>query len=440
VKFQVIKSAFLSFLTPSISNQQEGSAGRTYGADRRKLTTPLISPLPMAVSGFPDSPADAIDRAWMQRCLHLARQAEGRTSPNPLVGAIVVNEAQQVVGKGFHPGAGQPHAEVFALEAAGAAAEGATLYVNLEPCNHYGRTPPCTEAILRSGVQRVVLGMVDPDPRVSGGGIDRLRQAGLRVDVGIAEEDCQTLNEAFVHGIRHHRPWGIWKYAMTLDGKIATATGHSAWVTGTEARSAVHRLRSICDAVIIGGNTVRQDNPRLHSHGVVERDGLGREPLRVVMSRSLELPMTAQLWNVEIAPTIVFTAAPSAEAEPDRVATLQGQGVEVVPLSVLSPQAVLADLYQRGCLSVLWECGGTLAATAVQAGCIQKVWAFIAPKLIGGNTAPSPLGDLGIDRMDQALPLHRTTWQSFGSDWCLQGYLEPPCSEGFSPRKGSSGS
>ena len=385
------------------------------------MTTPDLAP--------PNS-----DRFWMQRCLELARRAEGRTAPNPLVGAIVVDgeNPQRVLGEGFHPGAGQPHAEVFALQEAGSAAQGATLYVNLEPCNHYGRTPPCTEAILRSGIRRVVVGMVDPDPRVSGGGIDRLRQAGLTVEVGIEGADCQALNEAFVHRIQQQRPFGIWKYAMTLDGKIASTTGHSAWVTSAHARSAVHRLRAVCDAVIIGGNTVRQDNPRLHSHGVVTQEGLGREPLRVVMSRSFQLPATGHLWDVEIAPTLVFTPEERFAQAAERVALLQKQGVEVISLPQLTPSSVCADLYQRGCLSVLWECGGTLAAEALKAGCIQKVWAFIAPKLIGGLHAPSPLGDLGLDRMDQAIPLDNLTAHSFGPDWCLQGYIREFSSHRYS--------
>ncbi|HIK46063.1 MAG TPA: bifunctional diaminohydroxyphosphoribosylaminopyrimidine deaminase/5-amino-6-(5-phosphoribosylamino)uracil reductase RibD, partial [Leptolyngbyaceae cyanobacterium M65_K2018_010] len=185
---------------------------------------------------------------WMHRCLELARQAAGQTAPNPMVGAVVINHGQ-LVGEGFHPGAGQPHAEVFALAQAGAQAQGADLYVNLEPCNHTGRTPPCTEAIIQAGIRRVIAGMVDPDPRGSGQGLDRLRQAGLEVIVGIEAAACQQLNEGFVRRITHQRPFGIYKYAMTLDGKIATPTGHSQWVTGPLARRAVHRLRSECDAV-----------------------------------------------------------------------------------------------------------------------------------------------------------------------------------------------
>ncbi len=354
------------------------------------------------------------DRAFMQQCLTLAEKAAGQTAPNPLVGAVIVKD-DHVIGQGYHPGAGQPHAEVFALREAGAAAKGATLYVNLEPCNHTGRTPPCTEAVLAAGIQRVVVGMVDPDPRVSGGGIERLRQSQIRVTVGVETAACEQLNEAFVHRIHYQRPFGILKYAMTLDGKIATRTGHSAWVTGPTARREVHRLRNRCDAVIVGGNTVRQDNPHLTPHGQGDRP-----PLRVVMSRQLNLPKTAHLWNQQEAPTVVF-CGPQADMETAQ--HLEKQGVEVVRLENLNPKAVLIDLYQRGYLAVLWECGGQLAAAAIAQGCVQKVWAFVAPKIIGGVQAPSPVGELGLDRMDGAISLEQPKVIACGLDFLISGYL-----------------
>ncbi len=352
------------------------------------------------------------DRALMQRCLDLARQALGRTAPNPLVGSVIVQDGA-IVGEGFHPAAGQPHAEVFALRQAGDRASGATLYVNLEPCNHFGRTPPCAEAIVAAGIRRVVVGMVDPDPRVSGGGIARLREAGIEVTVGVEEADCRTLNEAFIHRILHHRPFGILKYAMTLDGKIATTTGHSAWVTSPAARAEVHQLRAACDAVIVGGNTVRRDNPLLTSRQ-------DPTPLRVVMSRSLDLPSDAQLWQTNIAPTLVFTEVKTNSALQK---TLRQQNVEVIEITPLTPAAVMTQLYDRGCLSVLWECGGTLAARAIADGAVQKVLAFIAPKIIGGMTAPSPVGDLGFTVMTDALLLQSVQWRSIGSDLLVKGYL-----------------
>lgn len=350
----------------------------------------------------------------MMRCLELAQQAAGQTAPNPLVGSVIV-QAGERVGEGFHPGAGQPHAEVFALRQAGDRAKGATLYVNLEPCNHTGRTPPCTEAILQAGLGRVVAGMVDPDPRVSGGGIARLRQAGIEVVVGVEAAACQRLNEAFVCRVLRQRPLGLLKYAMTLDGKIATTTGHSQWVTGPAARAAVHQLRAMSDAVVVGGNTVRRDNPRLTSHGHSPHN-----PRRVVMSRSLDLPTQAHLWDTQTAPTTVFT---SPTAPVDRRQPLEQCGVEVVVVDPLTPRGVMGYLYDQGCAQVLWECGGILAARAVQEGMIDKVWAFIAPKLVGGQDAPTPLGDLGLTEMSAALPLQHLTWRSLGPDLLLEGYL-----------------
>lgn len=354
------------------------------------------------------------DQLMMRRCLELASRALGKTAPNPLVGAIIVNRGR-VVGEGFHPQAGEPHAEVFALREAGEKAAGATVYVNLEPCNHTGRTPPCTEALIAAGVRKVVVGMVDPDPRVSGGGISRLREAGMEVVVGVEEEACRQLNEAFIHRILYKRPFGILKYAMTLDGKIATTTGHSSWVTGVEARSFVHRLRGACDAVVVGGNTVRRDNPLLTMHQQGERD-----PLRVVMSRGLKLPLEAKLWDTSAARTLVLT---QLGANPEMREMLLDKGVEVVELEELTPRGAIAFLYERELLSVLWECGGTLAAAAIADGAIQKVLAFIAPKLIGGKTAPSPLGDLGLTAMTDALLLERVSWQQIGNDLLIQGYL-----------------
>ncbi|MGL5875078.1 MAG: bifunctional diaminohydroxyphosphoribosylaminopyrimidine deaminase/5-amino-6-(5-phosphoribosylamino)uracil reductase RibD, partial [Xenococcaceae cyanobacterium] len=355
-----------------------------------------------------------VDRAMMQRCLQLARQALGKTSPNPLVGAVVVKDGE-IIGEGFHPGAGQPHAEVFALRQAGDRAKDSTVYVNLEPCNHYGRTPPCSEALIAAGVAKVVVGTIDPDPRVSGGGIDRLRAEGIEVLVGVEDEASRQLNEAFIHRIVYKRPFGILKYAMTLDGKIATTTGHSAWVTTKESRHLVHQTRAACDAVIIGGNTVRRDNPLLTTHNTSDRN-----PLRVVMSRSLDLPTDCQLWNTNATATLVFTQTGSNLNLQQK---LSDRGVEIIELDSLTPIAVMQNLYDRGLSSVLWECGGVLAASAIAQGTVQKVMAFIAPKIIGGQNSPSPIGDLGLMKMTDALPLEKVEFSAIGTDFLLQGYL-----------------
>jgi diaminohydroxyphosphoribosylaminopyrimidine deaminase/5-amino-6-(5-phosphoribosylamino)uracil reductase len=359
-----------------------------------------------------DHSTSAFDREIMQKCLQLAQLAAGKTSPNPLVGSIVVKNGV-IIGSGFHPGVGQPHAEVYALQDA-KDAKGATVYVNLEPCNHYGRTPPCSDALIKAQVTKVVTGMVDPDPRVAGGGIKKLRDAGIEVVVGVEEAACRQLNEAFIHRILHQQPFGLLKYAMTLDGKIATTTGHSAWVTSKASRHLVHQLRSTCDAIIIGGNTVRQDNPSLTTHGVTEHN-----PLRVVMSRSLDLPTDCNLWQDNLAANLIFTE----NNDPARQQKLLTENTQIITVAALTPKIVMEHLYQRGISKVLWECGGTLAARAIADGTIQKVMAFIAPKIIGGTDALSPVGNLGFSLMTEALPLSQVTTQIIDSDIVIEGYL-----------------
>ncbi len=360
------------------------------------------------------------DQEMMQRCIALARKGEGLTAPNPLVGAVVVKDGL-IVGEGFHPGAGQPHAEVFALRQAGALAQGATIYVSLEPCNHYGRTPPCSEAVIAAGVRRVVVGMVDPNPLVAGSGLVKLRQAGIEVVTGVEAAACEELNEAFTHRMLYQQPFGILKYAMTLDGKIATDTGHSAWVSSAASRDYVHHLRSTCDAIVTGGNTVRRDNPWLTSHHQDRPN-----PLRVVLSPSFNLPVTAHLWDTTVAKTLVVTGL---DAGPELQKKLQAQGVEILRQENPSPALVMQELFDRGCLSVLWECGGTLAAAAIQQGAVQKVLAFVAPKIVGGTQAPQPVGDLGIMQMTEALDLSKVSFKSISSDVLIQGYLTPPSSD-----------
>jgi diaminohydroxyphosphoribosylaminopyrimidine deaminase / 5-amino-6-(5-phosphoribosylamino)uracil reductase len=351
----------------------------------------------------------------MQRCLELAKKAEGKTSPNPLVGSVIVKDGN-IIGEGFHPQVGQSHAEVFALQEAGLNAENATVYVNLEPCNHYGRTPPCTEALIKAKVKQVVIGMIDPDSRVSGGGIKRLMSAGIDVKVGVEKEACLKLNEAFIHRVKYQRPFGIFKYAMTLDGKIATNIGHSQWITGISARNFVHHLRSSCDAIIVGGNTVRRDNPLLTTHGVTNHN-----PLRVVMTKTLDLSLNSQLWDVKQAKTVVFTISQSNATVKSQ---LLDKGVEIFEIEDINPSFVMENLYQRGLNKILWECGGNLASKAIASGNIQKIYAFIAPKIIGGKNAPTPIGDLNIENMNEALLLNNSKIHCLDNDFLIEGYLK----------------
>lgn len=356
------------------------------------------------------------DRPWMGRALRLAALAEGQTSPNPLVGAVVLNGAGELVGEGYHRRAGEPHAEALALARAGAAAEGGCLYVTLEPCCHQGRTPPCTEAVLASGVQRVVVALADPDPRVAGQGLARLRRAGLEVIEGVGAEAARRQNSAFLHRVAKGRPEGILKWAMSLDGRTALPNGASQWISGPEARAWVHRLRARCDAVIVGGGTVRTDNPLLTSRG--QRSP---EPLRVVLSRQLELPANAQLWDTSGAPTLV---AHGPEAPAAARARLDQLGVERLALERCGPLALLGGLAARGCNRVLWECGPQLAATALVEGCVQQVAAVIAPKLLGGLPARTPLGELGLSAINEAQKVEQLKMELLGNDWLWTASIE----------------
>jgi len=363
---------------------------------------------------------------WMRRALNLAALGEGRTSPNPLVGALVLDGAGQLLGEGFHARAGDPHAEVGALAQAGARARGGTLIVTLEPCCHHGRTPPCTEAVIAAGISRVVVAMADPDPRVAGGGLARLRAAGLEVIEGVAEAEALRLNRAFVHRVRSGRPLGILKWAMSLDGRTALPNGHSQWISGPEAREWVHRLRAGCDAVIVGGGTVRADDPLLTSRG-----GRTPEPLRVVISRSLDLPEAAQLWDQAVAPTLVAhgpIGAPEQRQGTARAvatcAVLDRLGVERLELAACEPAPLLEALAARGCNRVLWECGPELAAAALRQGCVQELAVVIAPRLLGGLAARTPLGNLGLEGLDLVQSWRELERRDLGGDLLWQ--LEAP--------------
>ena len=354
----------------------------------------------------------------MRRALNLAELGRGRTSPNPLVGAVVLDAAGVLVGEGFHARAGEAHAEVGALRQAGERAQGGTLVVTLEPCCHQGLTPPCTGAVLAAGINRVVVAMADPNPLVAGGGIARLRAAGVEVITGVAEAEARTLNRAFVNRIETGRPLGLLKWAMSLDGRTALPNGASQWISGPEARAWVHRLRAQGDAVIVGGGTVRSDDPLLSSRG--QRIP---EPLRVVLSRSLDLPERAQLWDTAVAPTLIAYGAKAPADGRKRLAAITEAhpDLQTLELPACTPTALLEALAQRGCNQVLWECGPELAAAAIREGCVQHLAAVIAPKLLGGTAARTPLGDLGFTALDQLPPWQAESPQRLGADllWML---------------------
>lgn len=384
------------------------------------------------------SDSDSTDAFWIRRCVELARLAEGQTRPNPIVGCVLVDPSSgNVIAEGFHARAGQLHAEALALanaEAAGKDVRGCTTYVSLEPCNHTGRTPPCSRALVRAGVGRVVVGMVDPDPRTAGGGVQTLRDAGIEVEVGVEESLCRLANEGFIHRILHKKPFGILKYAMTLDGKIATETGSSKWVTGSDARAFVHDLRAHVDAIVVGGETLRIDDARLTVRpqdftGVSDDHAATASPeqlvpMRVVMTKSMDLPESARLWvDAKTIRTVVLTE-PGHERE-DLVKYLRSRHVEVHEIPGLSPSSAAQFLYENDALNILWECGGRLASQAIAEGVVQKVHAFIAPKIVGGGTnARSPVDApaLALDMVD-ARTLSNCEVRSFGGDILVTGYL-----------------
>jgi diaminohydroxyphosphoribosylaminopyrimidine deaminase/5-amino-6-(5-phosphoribosylamino)uracil reductase len=360
------------------------------------------------------------DFGYMRMAMELARQGDGWTSPNPVVGAVIVREGR-IVGIGYHKKAGTPHAEIHALQDAGPAARGATIYVNLEPCSHYGRTPPCTKAIIAAKIKRAVVAMEDPNPKVAGQGIEELKKAGIEVVVGILEQEAQDLNEIFVKYITTETPFVTLKTAITIDGKTATASGKSKWITGQLARDEVHRLRHLHDAVVTGIGTILADDPMLN----VRLDGIWRNPLRVIVDSRLRLPLTAAVVTSACKqPTLVAT---TANHDPQCKQRLEELGVEVAVLPSLAGRVDLNSLIKllgkREISSILLEGGAHLAAGALTQGIVDKIIAFIAPKIFGGTTAPGPVGDLGISEVNQALSLSKLKSAPIGPDLMLTGYL-----------------
>lgn len=359
------------------------------------------------------------DERFMDLALRQARKGEGRTHPNPPVGAVLVR-GDEVLARGAHRKAGADHAEVDALRQVGfEPPTGSELFVTLEPCNHHGRTPPCTEAILRAGIRRVVVGTRDPHPRTAGKGIRRLRRAGVEVVVGVRAEACAELVRGFSSWALRGRPWVVLKVAATLDGRIATRTGHSRWVTGPEARREVHRLRNRLDAILVGGGTVRADNPELTC-----RLPRGRDPLRVVLSRSLDLSSRAKVFHA-MAEGPSALVATSRRPPADRAAALRARGAELLRLPTRGGRVVLEGLLralgERGLTTLLVEGGGQVSGGFLQAGLVDEVWWFLAPKIVGDTEAVPVLSGRGPARMDAVPRLRGATLRRLGEDWLIRG-------------------
>ena len=359
------------------------------------------------------------DTEYMRIALRLAKR--GRTSPNPMVGAVVVKDGV-VVGRGYHPRAGEPHAEVFALADAGDAAVGATIYVTLEPCCHTGRTGPCTEAVINAGIARVCAAMADPDPKVAGKGFERLKQAGLAVDCGICEAEARELNEAYIKHRTTGMPLVILKSAMSLDGKIASRTGDSKWITGEPSRAFAHRIRRDIDAIVVGGNTARHDDPQLTAR-------VGRRvyyPTRVVITESGNIPADLIMFGEQGASII----AASKRANAASLRKLEAAGARIVTLKDADGRASIADLMRQlgdsGHLSVMIEGGGEVAAAALEERVVDKVIFFYAPKIIGGRDSVSSIGGIGAETIASSIRLDRVKVRRFGDDIAVEGYILYP--------------
>jgi diaminohydroxyphosphoribosylaminopyrimidine deaminase/5-amino-6-(5-phosphoribosylamino)uracil reductase len=360
-----------------------------------------------------------VDRAMMQRALDLAAQGVAQVSPGPLVGTVIVDAAGDVVGEGFYLYNEIKHAETVALQQAGERARGGTAYVSLEPHAHQGRTSPCSDALIKAGIKRVVAPIEDPNPKVSGRGFAHLGEAGIEVCTGVMAPEAARLNEAYIHFMRSGRPFVHLKMAVSLDGKVATATGDSRWITSEESRARVHELRHQYDAIMVGGRTARADDPLLTDRSGRKR----RRPLvRVVIEQYLHLSPESQLaQTTDAGPVLIFA---HEEADSESLVALTSRGVEVInqQSSVLDLAGVLHELGSRSIQSVLVEGGPLLAGLLLEAGLVDKVTFFVAPIIIGSQDAPSAIGGNGVERVAEAPQLDRVETRQHGRDVEITGY------------------
>jgi diaminohydroxyphosphoribosylaminopyrimidine deaminase/5-amino-6-(5-phosphoribosylamino)uracil reductase len=362
------------------------------------------------------------DKHYMKLALRLAAKGSGWVSPNPMVGAVVVQNGE-VVGRGWHHRYGQPHAEVMALQDAGSRSRGATLYVTLEPCNHHGQTPPCTAAILAAGVKRVVAATLDPNPTVNGGGAAFLREKRVEVELGLLAEEGRRLNEAWFTWMETALPFVIAKAACSLDGKIATRTGDSKWLTGPLARGFGHQLRHKCDAILVGIGTVLADDPQLTTRLPRRR---GRDPIRVVLDSHLRTPPTASIVNLEsLSPTLI-AATPAAPK--NRLESLESTGAEVLVLPEkegrVSLEALLQELGHRRVQSLLVEGGAEVLGAFLDQRLVDKFYFFYAPKILGGKTGYPAVAGQGVAKLSEAHQARELSLRRLGPDLMVSGYLD----------------
>lgn len=357
---------------------------------------------------------------YMRQALTIAAYGAGRTSPNPLVGAVIVHNSR-IVGQGWHRKAGTPHAEIHALKQAETFAKGATMYVTLEPCAHYGRTPPCCQAIIDAGIKQVIIAILDPNPLVSGKGLEKLRDAGIEVITGVLEKEAYTLNEVFFKWITTKLPFVVLKTAMTLDGKIATSSGQSQWITSTASREYVHKMRDIYDSILVGIDTILADDPSL----TMRLGEGGKNPIRIIVDSMARTPITAKVITDRLAPTII---AVTTNAPAVKVAALKAAGAEVITINIMAGQVNLHDLLiclsQKNITSVFVEGGATINYSFMKENLIDKVHVFVAPKLVGGKSAATPIGGVGIKNLSEACRLEQMKPQMIGKDILISAYVK----------------
>lgn len=363
------------------------------------------------------------DEIYMRRAIELAKRGLGFTNPNPLVGAVIVKDGR-VIGEGYHEKYGQLHAERNAIASLTESAEGATIYVTLEPCCHYGKTPPCTEAIIQNKIARVVIGSRDPNPKVSGKGASILREAGIDVEEDFMRDECDKLNDVFFHYITTKTPYVVSKYAMTADGKIATGIGESKWVSCEKSRQLVQQMRAAYMGIMVGIGTVLEDNPLLNA-----RIEGARNPVRIICDSRLRLPVDSQICNTAHEyRTIAACNSALVENFEDKKASLGNKGVEVLTVPVVSEESggeldlkmLMKKLGEMGIDSILLEGGGTLNDSAFRAGIVKEVKAFIAPKIFGGKNAMTPVAGAGVDYPDEAVRMQLKSMQIIDADVLLE--------------------
>lgn len=357
---------------------------------------------------------------YMGRAIELAKKGWGRTNPNPLVGAVIVKD-ERIISEGFHEVIGCAHAEVTAFNNAVEDVAGATLYVNLEPCSHYGRTPPCAKAIIEAKIKKVVIAMIDPNPKVSGKGVQMLKDAGVEVEVGVLEEEAEKLNEIFINYVVNKKPFVILKSAMTLDGKIASVTGDSKWVTSEESRAYVHVIRDRVAGIMVGINTVLKDNPMLTTR---LSGNEGNDPVRIVVDSKGIIPVDSKVLCANSKAGVIL--ATTSSIHEDKEMYLVDNGVKVIkadgPDGRVDLVKLLGELYKLEIDSILLEGGGTLSAQALNEGMVDKVMFFIAPKILGGKDALTPVEGEGIGLMSDAIKIKDVSVSRFGEDILIEGY------------------